>query len=122
MEACLSGSLSHVEMQTELRAISDGVIMIATLTNDMLALQKMRTGGFSIAKKAAAPARMVEACVRAVQPAVCVPIEVRVEDCVPAWVRRCSRHNVMRLVQVTAMRMGAHCRCLRTSFGCARLS
>lgn len=65
--------------------------MIATLTNDIMDLQKMRTGGFSVNEKAASTRRMVEACVRAVQPAVGVPIEVLLDESVPGWVRGATR-------------------------------
>ncbi len=49
--------------------------------------QKMRNGKFSVKEEVASPRGIVEACVRAVQPAVPVPIEVIVEAGVPDWVR-----------------------------------
>ena len=77
-------------MHTELAAVEDGVRMMTALTNDMLDLQKIRTGRLSVKTEVAAPRGMVEACVRAVQPAVAVPIEVSVETNVPEWVRACA--------------------------------
>jgi hypothetical protein len=87
MEACLSGELSLEEMHVELAAVADGIRLIATITNDLLDLQKMRAGEFSVRMKAARTRLLVDASVRAVQPAVSVPIGVSIDDSVPEWVR-----------------------------------
>ena len=91
VEACLSGDMTLAEIRTELAAVLDGVRMIATITNDLLDLQKMRAGGFSVNLAAASPAALVEACVRLVQPAVIVPIAVEVDASVPPLVRGGAR-------------------------------
>ena len=87
MEACLSGELSLEELHVELAAVADGIRLIATITNDLLDLQKMRAGEFSVRVKAARTRLLVDASVRAVQPAVSVPIGVSIDDSVPEWVR-----------------------------------
>ena len=87
VEACLSGELPPDEMHTELAAVADGVRVMTALLNDLLDLQKMRTGKFSVKVEVASPQRAVQGCVRAVQPAVSVPILVSVESSVPEWVR-----------------------------------
>jgi signal transduction histidine kinase len=100
VEACLSGELPPDEMHTELGAVADGVRMMTTLMNDLLDLQKMRTGKFSVSVAVASPRGIVEACVRAVQPAVSVSIELNVDRSVPDWVRPgadfCWRHTLTR--------------------------
>jgi signal transduction histidine kinase len=91
VDACMSGELSPAELQTELVAIADGVRMMTALTNDLLDLQKMRAGKMTVKSEAVSPRGIVEACARAVQPAVTVPIEVAVTSHVPHWVRRARR-------------------------------
>ena len=93
LEACVSGELSPEELHTELAAVVEGVRMMATLTNDLLDLQKMRTGAFSVNLQPASPRHIAEACARAVQPAVTVPIDVAVDESVPAWVRAALSEN-----------------------------
>ncbi len=92
-------------MHTELLAVADGVRMMATIANDLLDLQKMRTGTFAVSAKAASPRRIVDACVRAGQPAVTVPIEVVADESVPTSVG-CARaarwHLVMGLTPAAA--------------------
>jgi signal transduction histidine kinase len=95
VETCLSGELSPAELRTELLAVSDGVSMMTALTNDLLDLQKMRMGKFSVHEAIASPMAMVEACVRAVQPAVSMPIELSIDAGVPP--------------EVCACRSAAHC-------------
>ena len=98
VEACLSGDLTPAELRTELAAVLDGVRMIAMITNDLLDLQKMRAGGFSVNLAAASPAALVEACVRCVQPAVAVPIEVAVDASVPLMV--CASAGMQLLLEI----------------------
>jgi signal transduction histidine kinase len=83
VEACLSGELSPEESHTELVAISDGVAMMSALTNDLMDLQKMRMGKFSVQEAPAKTHAMIDGCVRAVQPAVHVPIVVEIAANVP---------------------------------------
>ena len=87
IEACLSGELPPSEMHTELGAVADGIRIMTALMNDLLDLQKMRTGKFSVTLDVASPRLIVQACVRAVQPAVPVPIDMKVDSSVPDWVR-----------------------------------
>jgi signal transduction histidine kinase len=87
LEACLSGELPPGEMRAELAAVVDGVRMIATITNDMLDLQAMRAGAFEVRAAAVAPAALVRACVRAVQPAIASPILIDIGEGVPEEVR-----------------------------------
>ena len=63
-------------MPTELAAVLNGVRMIATITNDLLDLQKMRAGGFSVNLEATSPVALVAACVRVKQARCGVPIAV----------------------------------------------
>ena len=83
MEACLSGELSPEESHTELVAISDGVAMMSALTNDLMDLQKLRMGKFSVQEAPAKTHAMIDGCVRAVQPTVHVPIVVEIAANVP---------------------------------------
>jgi signal transduction histidine kinase len=94
VDACLSGELTPAELRTELIAIADGVRMMASLTNDLLDLQKMRAGKMSVKSEVASPRGIVQACVRAVQPAVSVPIDIGIDADVPEWVRRVQRARV----------------------------
>ncbi len=98
VEACLSGDMTLAEIRTELAAVLDGVRMIAMITNDLLDLQKMRAGGFSVNLAAASPAALVEACVRCVQPAVAVPIDVAVDASVPLMV--CASAGMQLLLEI----------------------
>lgn len=82
----MSGELSSDEMTAELAAVADGARMIATITNDMLDLQQMRAGVFAVRAAAASPAAIVRSCVRGVQSALSVPIEVDVARDVPEQV------------------------------------
>jgi hypothetical protein len=50
--------------------------MIAAITNDLLDLQTMRAGGFSVNLEATSPVALVAACVRVKQARCCVHIDV----------------------------------------------
>ena len=111
VEACLSGDMSPAELRTELLAITDGVRMITALTNELLDEQQMRSGNVAVHAVPASPRALVEACVRAVQPAVPVPIEVTIGEGVPELVRGCARDSAAVAARVTASdASGAMCR------------
>jgi hypothetical protein len=74
--------------------------------------QKMRAGAFSVNVKSASPRAIVEACVKAVQPAVSVPIDVAVSESVPSWVRgrgvaSLTRPATQSLIACSISRAGA---------------
>jgi signal transduction histidine kinase len=60
VDSCLSGELSPKDVHAELLAISDGVVMMTSLLNDLMDLQKMRMGKFSVEEKQVAPLKLVE--------------------------------------------------------------
>ncbi len=115
IEACLSGELPPDDLHTELVAVADSVRVMTTLLNDVLDLQKMRTGKFAVTIVAACPRLLVQACVRAMQPAVPVPIEVTIAASVPEWVCRAKPRGC--IVEPERLRRYA-----RMSSGCARSS
>jgi hypothetical protein len=71
--------------------------------------QKMRTGAFTVSSAAASPRAIVEACVRAVQPAVTVPIQFVLKNGTPEAVRYGHRRPAPLLALVSQVFFVLYC-------------